>query len=193
MNINIDVPCGVSGNWAVEDFEVSKKDADFYNMRVCFSFGNRTIKSGNFKKLTHNGQIVMSNTSAEISDHLRFIRRAKRGGHILINGLGLGVVLSEILKSEAIRSVTIIENSIDVILLVSPTYLKDSRVDIISADAFKWTPPPGLKYAAVWHDIWNDICTDNLSEMTKLHRKYGKRTDWQSSWCKELCRRYYKK
>jgi hypothetical protein len=37
----------------------------------------------------------------------------------------------------------------------------------------------------VWHDIWLDLCTDNLEGMGKLHRKYGRRTDWQGSWEKD--------
>ena len=32
------------------------------------------------------------------------------------------------------------------------------------------------------HDIWDDICLDNLETMATLHRKYGRRCDWQGSW-----------
>ena len=74
--------------------------------------------------------------------------------------------------------------------LVGPSFSHDDRVNIICADAFEWRPPKGVRYNAVWHDIWDDICTDNLPEMTRLHRKYGRRADWQGSWCRELCKRY---
>ena len=189
MDISIDVPNGISGNWTVEDFEISEEAAQFENMRAAIR-GGRCVKPGKFKRLMRNRQCIMSNTPAEISDHVRFIFRAKLGGDILINGLGLGVALKEILKSTDVWTVTVIEKSEDVISLVAPTYRSDPRVTIIHADAFKWKPPKGKRYDAVWHDIWDNICTDNLSEMTKLHRKYGKCTDWQDSWCKELCRRY---
>lgn len=131
----------------------------------------------------------MSNVPSEILDHILFINNAKYfGGDILINGLGLGVALFEILKSTRINSVTVVEKSLDVISLVFP-YIKDTRVSVINADAFEWKPPKGYRYSTVWHDIWDDICSDNLPEMTRLHRKYAKRCMWQDSWCKSLCKR----
>jgi len=69
------------------------------------------------------------------------------------------------------------------------TFKDDSRVEIIHADAFEYKPPKDVKYTCVWHDIWDDICGDNLPEMTKLHRKYGKKAIYQDSWCKHLCKR----
>ncbi|NOR27531.1 MAG: hypothetical protein GQ540_03265 [Lutibacter sp.] len=189
MDIQINVPNGKSGDWIVESFEISEEDAKFNNMRAMFSPGQRIVKPGIFKRLMRNSTVVMSNTPAEISDHLSFIYKAKKVKKILINGLGLGVALSEILKSDIVKSVTIIEKSKNVINLVSDTY-KDNRINIINCDAFEFKPPKGKKYNVVWHDIWDYICKDNLKEMTKLHRKYGKRTDWQGSWCKELCKRY---
>lgn len=189
MNIQINIPDGKSNNWEVSTFEVSEKDAEFFNMRAVFQPGARIIKPGKYKKLTRDGTVVMSNTSAEIRDHLCFIWRAKDGGNILINGLGLGVALTEILKSKHVASVTVIEKSKDVIDLVAPSFSHDKRVNIIHADAFEWKTPRGIRYSVVWHDIWDTICGDNLPEMTKLHRKYGKRADWQGSWAKELCKR----
>jgi len=188
MQIDIDVPNGESGHWKVEDFEISEDSAKFENMRASFQPGGRYVKPGKFKRLMRGGTVVMSNTPAEISDHRQFICIAKRGGNILINGLGIGVALKEILTSPDVESVTVIEKSEDVINLVANTY-NDPRVTIIHADAFEWKPPKGVRYAAAWHDIWDYICGDNLKEMTKLHRKYGRRTDWQGSWCRELCRR----
>ena len=170
---------------------MSEKDAQLFNMRVMFSFsgGGRPIGAGVYKRITRNNMTVMSNTPAEIDDHMDFIEKAKEGEKILINGLGLGVALTEITKSEKITSITVIEKSKDVIKLVAPSFSDDERISIIHADAFTWKPPKNIRYSAVWHDIWDSICGDNLPEMTKLHRKYGKRTDWQGSWAKELCKR----
>ena len=191
MNIEIEVPNGSSNGWTVSSFTVSEDDAKLHNMRASFR-GGRYIDEGEYKQLTRNGNIVMSNTPAEISDHRRFIHLAKRrGGDVLINGLGLGVALKEILTSAEVNSVTVVEISLDVINLVGPTYQTDGRFTIIHADAFEYKPMAGQRYTAVWHDIWDNICSDNLPEMTRLHRKYGKRADWQGSWCREECRRRY--
>lgn len=191
MQIEIEVPDGKSGPWEVSTFTVTEDDVRIENLRAMFRPGCRIILPGTYKRLTRNGSVIMSNTSAEISDHLGFISRAQRvGGNILINGLGLGVALKAILESDKVESVTVIEQSADVIALVAPTYQTDPLVTIIHADAFTWKPPKGARYSCVWNDIWDNLCADNLPEMATLHRKYGRRTDWQGSWGKELCLRY---
>jgi len=190
MEIKINISDGKSGDWEVSTFEVSEKDANFHNLRASFHPGARTIKPGRYKKLVRNGSIIMSNTPAEIDDLLYFVfESADRGGNILINGLGLGVALIAILKYKNINTITVIEKSEDIIKLIAPSFVHDKRINIIHADAFEWKPPKGMRYNVIWHDIWDNICGDNLPEMTKLHRKYGKKCDWQDSWCKELCRR----
>lgn len=189
MTIDITVPDGTSGLWSVQTFTVSEEEAKFETMRAMFSYSFRPITPGTYKRLMRNGTVVMTNTPAEINDHRYFISLAKReGGHILINGLGLGVCLSAILESDKVLTVTVIEKSIDVIALVKDTYLQDKRVTIINADAMTWKPPKGIKYTAVWHDIWDDICADNLPEMKTLHRRYGRKSTWQGSWSRELLR-----
>ena len=186
MNIEINVPDGKSGEWEVSEFAVSNDNAKFFNLREMIHGSHRTIEPGTYKKLTQNNYIIMSNTPAEIEDLTHFINLAS--GSILINGLGLGVALSAILKKDTVSNVTIVEKSKNVIDLVAPTYLQDKRVEIINENAFEFKPPKSKRYDFVWHDIWDDICADNLPEMTKLHRKYARKTSWQDSWCKYECK-----
>lgn len=192
MNIDINIPDVSFGPWKISEFEVSEKDASFFNLRAMFRPGARTITPGKYKRLTRYGSVIMSSTPAEIRDHLGFIYRSREsGGHILINGLGLGVALKAILESDKVSSVTVIEISHYVIRMVGPFFENDERVTIICDDAFEWKPPRGIRYSAVWHDIWDNICSDNLDGMRRLHRKYARITDWQGSWCRELCKRGY--
>lgn len=189
MKIDVNVPDGQSGEWKIESFTVIEDDLLIFNLRASVRPGCRRMKPGTYKRLMRGREVIMSNTPAEIGDFLEFVYRAKRiGGHILINGLGLGVVLKAILESDKVEKVTVIEKSIDVIKLVGPVFDQDERVYIIHDDAFKYKPQKGVRYSLVWHDIWDNICGDNLPEMTKLHRKYGGKTDFQDSWCKSLCR-----
>lgn len=188
MKIDVRVPEGRIGNYSVEEFEVTQQQADIENLRVAIgAFSARGIEPGVYKRLKRGGTVLMSNTPAEIDDHVWMIRKSK--GNVLINGLGLGVCLEEILKKDEVKSVTVIELSQDVIDLVGPTFADDPRVDIICADAFTWKPPKGVKYDVVWHDIWDYITSDNLEDMHKLHRKYGKRAVWQDSWARSKCER----
>ena len=190
MKIEILVPNGKSGNWSVETKTITKEDERKGRLRAMFSFTGRFVPAGTYKGLKRNGNLIMSNTPDEIGDHIEFIHKAK--GNVLINGLGLGVALKAILEKtgeEKVKKVIVVENSKDVIKLVAPTYKDDKRITIVNEDAFKYVPPKGIKFDAVWHDIWDNICSDNLPEMAKLHRKYGRKTDWQGSWCKSECRR----
>lgn len=201
MNIECKVPDGVSGDWRVETFKVSKKDADWHNMRASIHGDGRFITEGTYKQLMCRGSLVMSNTPSEISDLRSIISAAK--GNVLINGLGLGIVLQAVLNKEEVTKVTVIEKEMDVIRLVAPTFIEkmswitekqqmyvvseDKRIRIYHDDAYTWEPPKGVRYDAVWHDIWENICADNLEGMKKLHRKYARRCDWQGSWCRYQC------
>ena len=187
MNIEIDVPDGISGNWAVKSFLVTKENSNFERMRSIFQHVRGYLPPGNYKKLTNNGTMVMSNTPDEIRDFLYSLSCIN--GKVLINGLGLGVTVKYLLNNPEITSVIVIEKSKDVINLVAPTYSLDKRFKIINEDCFKYKPPKGERYDFVWHDIWNYVTSDNLPEMHKLHRKYGKRCHDQASWCRYECER----
>jgi len=188
MDYKCNVPEGESGIWSVKKFVVSEEESKWNSLRSMINHSGRFVPEGTYTKLIRNNTIVMTDTPDEIRD-LRFaIYKAK--GHVLVNGLGLGIFVDLILKKPEVEKVTVIEISQDVINLVG-TYLNElygDRLEIIHSDAFEYKPPKNIRYNAVWHDIWDDICSDNLKYMTKLHRKYCRKSDWQGSWAKELCR-----
>lgn len=180
--IEVNVPDGECGNFKVETFTVSKADSRFTSLRPgCY------VPEGTYKRLRRGHTTVMSNTPKEVHSNWQFIICAK--GRVLINGLGLGMVLTEILNRDKVTEVWVIEKYEEVIKLVGPTFADDPRVKIIHADALEYKPPKGVRFDCVWHDIWDNICSDNLEDMKKLHRKYGRRTDWQQSWERSTCER----
>lgn len=180
MKIDVDVPCGVSGIWSVKDLTVGHSD-----MEGTLEFTkNRGVPAGTYKKLTRGDVVVMTNTPDEILDFRSFVDKAS--GSVLINGLGLGTIIKALLAKADVVSITVIENSIDVIKLVSPTYQGHSKITIIHDDAFnrkiydEW-------YDFIWHDIWDTITQDNLSEMKLLKDKYSKISGYQECWCEDIC------
>jgi len=178
------IPEGQIGDWKVEKFEVTEEEAKFNNIRATFSFSDRGrfIKAGEYTRLKRNRVVVMSDTPAELDDFRYFIHQAK--GKILLNGLGLGCILQNLLEKQDVTQIIVNEISEEVIQLVGK-HFKDKRLTINHADAFTWKLPKGLRFDYVYHDIWDDICADNLPEMKKLHHRYGKWTDNQMSWCRE--------
>jgi hypothetical protein len=185
--MKLQLPEATDGAWAVERFVISEDDAKLDRIRSAFKPGARSVEPGAFHRLMRNGRVIMSNTQAELRDLMYFQHRATGG--VLINGLGLGVAVQMALAKPDVHAVTVIELAPEVVRLVGE-HITDPRLTMIGADAYTWQPPKGQRWNVVWHDIWDDICTDNLDGMKALHRKYGRRCDWQGSWCRELCERY---
>lgn len=184
----VTVPEGERGKWKIFRFTVSEQEATAASMRAMFDRYHRgRIQPGTYTKLKRGSVTVMSDTPDEMHDHYEIVRRAT--GHVLINGLGLGMVLAAVLRRPSVERVTVVEVDSDVISLVGEHYASD-RLEIINASAFDYQPPNGVRYGAVWHDIWDELSADNLPEMTKLKRKYGRRTDWQGCWGEGICRHH---
>jgi len=189
--MKIDLPEGESNGVRVQKFEVSDSDAKLANMRAVFSTGGRgRIWPGTYTKLMRDNTLWMSDTPDEMHDHASAFWQAKgRGGRVLINGLGLGMVVQACLLLPNVEHVDVVEIDENVIKLVGPTYQErfGDRITIHHADAYeqrkKW--PTGSRWNVAWHDIWPSISEDNLSGMATLKRSYGRRAAWQGAWAQE--------
>jgi len=181
----VSVSEGISGDWQVAKIVVSKKNAEIEAIRAPFS-GGRYTPEGNYTRLTYRGSVIMSDTPDEYHDHREPICRAR--GLVLIHGLGLGMVLQAIARKTEVEHVLVIEQSIDVLNLVADHYLRmfPGKVDILQGDAYTWPVPKRSYWDVIWHDIWPSLSLDNLPEMTRLHRRFGRRCNWQGSWGKDL-------
>lgn len=176
--VKVNLPDMSKGNVVIEHFDVKEME-DFRGM-----MRGRYVPGGTYCRLRIDGQLVMTDTPAEMDDHREAVSRAN--GSCLINGLGIGMVLKNILLKEEVTDVTVVEINQDLIDLVGPHY-KDDRVKILCYDAYEYKPEKGKRYGMVWHDIWENICEDNLEGMKRLHRKYGRYCDWQGSWARYQC------
>ena len=125
---------------------------------------------------------MMSDTSMEHSTNWDVVHEAR--GHVLIAGLGLGMILHPILAKKEVLSVTVIEKYADVISLVGPS-VKHDKLTIIEGDIYEWKPAKGTKYETIYFDIWAEQSTDCLEDMRKLHfrfRPYKIKEGWMNSW-----------
>lgn len=192
------IPAGDLGGWSVEKFTVTEQEAEHQNrMDAIQNAGQRSrdVYAGDYTRLVFTGArgrrtTVMSDTPAEIDELRPLWNHAK--GHVLVNGLGLGLAVQLLLIHPDVTAITVIEIEQCVIELVSSALkaraaVRKKPLRIIHENALDYKPPRGVKYGAVWHDIWDTICSDNLQDMYTLHRKYGRRTDWQGSWCRADC------
>lgn len=95
---------------------------------------------------------IMQDSQAEYTEHGWLWANAT--GHVLVGGLGIGYVNDFLLNSDDVTSVTIVEDSQDVIDLVWEHCAKDDRFTIVKADFETWIPPDGVTYDVVWCDTW---------------------------------------
>lgn len=182
------IPVGESGRHRVERFSVSETEAELHNLRGFFGHEvHRRIRAGEYTRLMRGPQIVMSNAPAELRDHASFVRQAH--GRVLVHGLGLGCVLSELIAKDSVDHVTVVEISDDVVNLVWPAFEDSTQVEIVRGSAFTWKPAVNRQWDCCWHDIWDNITSDNLPEMIRLHRRFGRRCGFQMSWCRDECER----
>lgn len=173
-------PCG---KVKIESFTVTPQEARMANVRARSRY--EMIKAGDYRRLIIDGDVVMSNTPMEILTNREFVSQAR--GKVLINGLGFGMVLEQLLLKDEVEHITVIEKDPRVIELVGKHYENNPFVTIIEADALEYKPPKGEKYDVVYHDIWTFICGDNVDDMKLLHRRYGRKCDWQASWARDEC------
>lgn len=99
------------------------------------------------------GTVVMEDTPFELRKHLSFMTQAS--GDVLVTGLGLGCVVRGLLANPAVKHVTCIEKSSDVLKLVAP-HMPKERLTIIQADALEWTKTNKVRFDYAWHDLWTD-------------------------------------
>lgn len=75
MKIELNIKEGESGDWKVSTFSISAEQAKTFNLRCIMNRNRRYIEPGVYYKLTYKGEVIMSNTPAEVNDHLPFIKK----------------------------------------------------------------------------------------------------------------------
>ena len=186
------------GPWRIEHKVIEEEAAKLGALRAAIGGSGRYVPPGKYTGLIHERRgIVMSDTPDEMNDHFEPFYKAKtRGGRVLINGLGLGMVLKGILSLPNVEHVDVVEIDEDVIALCSPPFVKmaGDRLTIHHDDAFTKQWPKGTRWSVAWHDVWDVLNVDNLSNeddafpgtYAKLNRRYGRRVDWQGAWGQDL-------
>ena len=195
---------GETARWRVGHFTVSENDQE----RAYYLRQGRDCGVGDFTALyyrkehpryTLDAEIdshqmletgwrpMMSDSKAEIMDHLPFLDKAAllgEEGEILITGLGLGMAAEACLNFG--NRVTVVDCDPEVIELVA-SQIDNPRLRIIEADAWEWEPDRTFDLA--WHDIWATITASNVVEMKRMKRKYRASVRyWQGCWAWERCK-----
>jgi hypothetical protein len=208
--MKVDLPESEYDGLRIEHFEVKDPDdwteadekrtdvvspVEYFRMmwdgRECFPGWYTRLLDTTVKDEQGRSLLWMSDTTAERNDHKEPVAviELTKAERVLINGLGIGMVLSAALTYYHVKHVDVVEKDERVIKLVGPHYLKDPRVNIIHADAYEQTKawPRGSRWDVAWSDIWQDISDENLPGMDQLHQYYRRRTQYHGMWARPEC------
>jgi hypothetical protein len=187
----VDIPEGTAGDFSIKRIIITDEQVSMHNLRCAINDQmDRRLTPGTYTQLCEKNRIWMSDTPAEQIDHAEFVDMAQK--HVLITGLGIGMVAAACLRKPGVKSVTVIERQPEVIQLVAPSLQKlaaenGKPLTVIEADAMKWVPTQ--KFDMAWHDIWPDICADNEAGMDQIMEHYRPWVNFgQSCWCEEMVR-----
>lgn len=178
------LPEGALGVAKVSHFEIDARTAGFTRLREVVTGGReKSIPVGRYAQLFVGDTLMMSDTPMERTSNYGVVQNAR--GHVLIAGLGLGMILHPILAKPEVTRVTVVEKYEDVAKLVGPTLPHQDKLDLVVGDILTWAPPKGTKYDTIYFDIWPTIDPDNLPQMARLHRRFASRKTpgaWMDSW-----------
>lgn len=185
------VPCGKRGKWEIKEVEVSEFWAAKNNMRHALDgVPEMAVTPGTYKTLSFTSpdgstEVMMSNTQYEYRTNVGFVQNAR--GHVIIAGLGLGMLLRPLAAKSDVLSITVIERDADIIALVAEHYADLDKLSIIHRDIFKHKC--SRVYDWGMHDIWATTSADNLTQMHALRHRFRAHIRNQVCWAEDICMR----
>src|SRR5574343_325430 len=111
------------------------------------------IKNGALWDTEDESEPMMIDNEFERTTNQIFIDNAR--GHVLILGLGMGLIVKAIEDNPNVQTITIIEKYQEVIDLITSQVSFSGKVSIICADAFEYEPM--MNYDTIWCDIWTTL------------------------------------
>ena len=174
----VTIPEGTSGDFAIRHFTSSTTN---YNWQGYLGVKGESLDE--YTVLTKEGcsMPIMQDSQAEYNEHKWLWDNAT--GDVLIGGLGIGLVHQKLIDNPNVTSVTIIENSQDVIDLVWEHCTKDDTFTLIKADIETWNPPEGSSWDVGWFDTWvydNPLTMKAYKEL--MEERYGSYVNNIGSW-----------
>lgn len=116
---------------------------------------------------------------------------AKAHGKVLTFGLGIGYFLYMAMRSPKVESITVVEQSADVIAMfrefLLPQFPKNIPLELICGDAYAYFNPEFLDgFDYVYTDIWQSE-TDGLFAMSRLLNGVSAPADKFDFWIEDSC------
>ena len=147
--IKVNIPTGISGNYLVAQYTRETQSRMWQNYLTMKNepYDNHTVLIKDSCPMP-----IMQDSQAEYNEHQWLWDNAT--GHVLIGGLGLGMIHQALIDNPNVTAVTIIEKEQDVVDLVWDHCPKDDTFTLVLADFETWNPPADSSFDTVWGDTW---------------------------------------
>ena len=128
---------------------------------------------------------IMSDCDLEMDDMLPFLN-INPYGNIVVGGLGLGLIIDELLKLEKVDNIYVVEIDDEVIGLTSHKYDDNEKVTIAKGDArdFDLSQVP-FDIDFVYMDIWDNDLGDTYEDRLEVCQHWGGICKECFSWAKD--------
>ena len=151
------------------------------------------LEAGRYVKLVdkETRHIVMSDTWMERSTNRVVLEKA--GGHVLLGGLGIGLLAVPLVMDENTEKLTVVEEHEEVIALVVPhleSYINTNggdptKLEVVQADIYEYTPSEEERFDVIYFDIWNEVTEEHGAAVRILKERYSRRLNtegWIAAW-----------
>jgi len=179
------VPVGQIGNARIRHYRQTEELAMVAKQRAMESMAIDEFKPpGVYAQLLIDNEVMMDDSPMERHTHAEALHHAK--GHVLVGGLGLGMVTCGLLAKPGVEQVTVLEYSQNVISLVAPHVINFSKqfntgLNIVKANVFEYKTDE--TFDMIWMDIWLRRNPDNIKEMNVLNAKFNlSENGWRGCW-----------
>lgn len=191
-----------AGDYIIKFGNFTKEQIDYLNKENIYTpWVSKGIVIGYpYLMLKHReGYTMMADVPMEKETNQDFIDNAN--GHVLIGGLGFGLIILPLLEDESIKSITVVENDSGLIEVVAPILKnqdKYNKLKIINDDIFRAHERfQDGEFDTIYFDIWPHIIADNFLEMEWLNSLYINKININNnnstidSWCYDYCKKIF--
>ena len=157
-------PEGESATERYEIRHVEAKEPDALSKMMNPEYGGQLDQTVCVLRDNDKHEIVMSDSWMEQKTNIDIVKKAE--GHVLIGGLGMGMIVLAMQDLERVESITVVEIDQELIDFIVPNLNLSDKVTVVCCDIHLFYPE--RKYDTIYCDIWNDISGNNLDEMHEL-------------------------
>lgn len=181
------IPEGQIGEFRITHRTKTWPEVTMETMKSPADWTMRFARTGTYCILWTHDKTIMSDTDFERVTNRDILRDAQ--GHVLVGGLGIGMLPYHLCKKKSIKSVIVLELRQEVIELVAP-HIKHRKLNVVQGDVMHPPLLPRQQFDYVYLDIWPQVGVewDELKPLLDSYKGFLKKGGTVDAWLSEYIR-----